>query len=71
MIAPKYRTDSRACSCPGFWFRKTCKHYRAYRDAVSLVPAQDAANVTWDTARGSNGAVRGSEKDKTTKGALK
>ena len=48
MAAPKYRTDSQACSCPGYWYRRTCKHYRAYRDAVSLVEAQDAVNVTWD-----------------------
>ena len=58
--APKYRTDTRACSCPGFWYRRTCKHYRAYAEAVALVLAQDSANVTWDAARGGNGAVRGS-----------
>ena len=61
MIAPKYRTDSQACSCPGYWYRRTCKHYRAYGEAVALVLAQDAANVTWDKARGGNGAVRGSQ----------
>ena len=61
MIAPKYRTDARACSCPGFWYRRTCRHYRAYREAVALVAAQNSANVTWDTARGGNGAVRGSQ----------
>ena len=61
MTTPKYRTDARACSCPGFWFRKTCRHYRAYRDAVALVVAQDAVNVTWDTARGASGAVRGTQ----------
>ena len=43
MAAPKYRTDAQACSCPGYWWRRTCKHYRAYRDAVLLVQAQDAA----------------------------
>ena len=37
-----------ACSCPGYWYRRTCKHYRAYREAVALVLAQDAVNVTWD-----------------------
>ena len=47
MAAPKYRTDSLACSCPGFWFRRTCKHYRAYREAVALVVAQDAVNTAW------------------------
>ena len=47
MAAPKYRTDTRACSCPGFWYRRTCKHYRAYGEAVSLVAAQDAANLAW------------------------
>ena len=44
MAAPKYRTDSLACSCPGFWYRRTCKHHRAYREAVALVQAQDAVN---------------------------
>ena len=47
MTTPKYRTDAQACSCPGFWYRKTCRHYRAYRDAVALVRAQDAVNVTY------------------------
>ena len=47
MAAPKYRTDAQAYSCPGFWYRKTCRHYRAYRDAVSLVEAQDAVNTAW------------------------
>ena len=47
MIAPKYRTDARACSCPGFWYRRTCKHYRAYREAVALVQAQDVFNQAW------------------------
>ena len=47
MTTPKYRTDAQACSCPGFWYRRTCKHYRAYRDAVSLVEAQDAVNTAW------------------------
>ena len=45
--APKYRTDTQACSCPGYWYRRTCKHYRAYGEAVSLVVAQDAANTAW------------------------
>ena len=58
MIAPKYRTDAQACSCPGYWWRRTCRHIIAYREAVALVLAQDAANVTWDTARGGNGAYR-------------
>ena len=44
MIMPKYRTDTRACSCPGFWFRRTCKHYRAYGEAMALVVEQDKAN---------------------------
>ena len=60
--APKYRTTTQACSCLGYWYRRTCKHYRAYRDAVALLVAQDAVNVTWDTARGASGAVRGSQK---------
>ena len=36
-----------ACSCPGFWYRRTCKHYRAYREAVALVVAQEAVNKAW------------------------
>ena len=58
MTTPRYRTDLTACSCPGFWYRRTCKHYRAYRRAVSLVAAQDAVNVAWDTPKGGNVAVR-------------
>ena len=38
MIAPRYRTDAMACSCKGFWFRRSCKHIIAYREAVALVP---------------------------------
>ena len=52
-----------ACSCPGYWYRRTCKHYRAYRDAVVLVEAQNAVNLAWDTGRGGNVAVRPSWKD--------
>ena len=63
MMTTKYRTDLKACSCPGFWFRRTCKHYRAYCEAVALVMAQNAVNVTWDTRRGGNVAVRASERD--------
>ena len=33
-----------ACSCPGYWYRKTCRHWRAYREAQALVAAQDAFN---------------------------
>ena len=47
MTTPKYRTDARACSCPGFWHRRTCKHYRAYREAVKLVRDQDAFNAAF------------------------
>ena len=42
MTTPRYRTDARACSCPGYWWRRDCKHVRAYREAVALVLAQDA-----------------------------
>ena len=45
--APKYLTTTQACSCPGYWYRRTCKHYRAYREAVALVVAQDAVNGSW------------------------
>ena len=49
-----------ACSCKGFWYRRTCKHYRAYAEAVALVLAQNAVNLAWDTRGGGNVAVRGS-----------
>ena len=62
MTTPRYRTDAMACSCPGFWYRRTCRHWRAYREAQALVLAQDAVNVTWDTRRGGNVAVRASHK---------
>ena len=39
-----------ACSCPGYWYRKTCRHWRAYREAQALVAAQNAVNLAWDTA---------------------
>ena len=48
---PRYRTDLSACSCAGYWYRNTCRHIIAYRQAVALVVAQDVFNVTWDTAR--------------------
>ena len=47
MAPPKYRTDTRACSCPGFWYRWSCKHVIAYREAMALVLAQDAANTAY------------------------
>ena len=33
------------------------------REAVALVMAQNAVNVTWDTAKGASVAVRASQKD--------
>ena len=51
MIMPKYLTTKQACSCPGYWYRRTCKHHRAYCEAVSLVLAQETVNVSWDTER--------------------
>ena len=45
------RTDLKACSCTGYWYRRTCRHIIAYREAVALVQAQDAVNKAWDTAR--------------------
>ena len=62
-MTPKYRTDSLACSCPGFWYRRTCKHVIAYREAMALVEAQNAVNLAWDTRSGGNVAVRASERD--------
>ena len=62
MTTPRYRTDAMACSCPGFWFRRSCRHFIAYREARALVAAQDAVNVAWDTPKGGNVAVRGSQK---------
>ena len=41
---PKYRTDTQACSCLGFWYRRTCKHFRAYGEAVALIEAQEAVS---------------------------
>ena len=61
MTKPRYRTDAMACSCKGFWFRRSCKHIIAYREARALVMAQDAVNVAWDTGRGGNVAVRASQ----------
>ena len=52
MIAPKYRTDLTACSCPGFWYRRSCKHYRAYREAVSLLETQNAVNLALGYPKG-------------------
>ena len=49
--APKYLTTTQACSCLGFWFRRTCKHYRAYGEAVALVLAQDAVNKAYKVQR--------------------
>ena len=45
MTTPKYRTTTQACNCPGFWYRRTCRHIIAYREAVALVEAQNAVNV--------------------------
>ena len=56
------RTDLKACSCSGYWYRRTCRHIIAYREAVALVQAQDAVNLAWDTGRGGNAAVRASQK---------
>ena len=44
MTTPKYLTTTQACSCPGYWYRRTCKHVIAYREAVALVQAQDVFN---------------------------
>ena len=27
MTTPKYLTTTQACSCLGFWYRRTCKHW--------------------------------------------
>ena len=43
--APKYRTTTQACSCLGFWYRRSCRHIIAYREAVALVLAQDGFNL--------------------------
>ena len=57
------RTDLKTCSCSGFWYKRTCRHIIAYREAVALVQAQDAVNMAWDTGGGENVAVRASQKD--------
>ena len=49
MTTPKYRTTTQAYSCLGFWYRRSCRHIIAYREAVALVLAQDAVNVTCGT----------------------
>ena len=41
---PKYRTTAAACSCPGFWWRRTCRHWVAYLEARELVEQQDKYN---------------------------
>ena len=46
-MTPKYRTDDLACSCPGYWYRRRCRHIIAYREDVALVQAQDAVNTAW------------------------
>ena len=51
-MTPKYRTDAMACSCLGYWYRRDCRHYRAYRDAVDLVEAQNAVNLTLGYPKG-------------------
>ena len=51
MTTPKYRTDTQACSCPGYWYRRTCKHYRAYAEAVALVLAQEVFNKAYKVQR--------------------
>ncbi len=63
-IVPRIRASRRfkACSCPGYWYRRDCKHHRAYCAAVSLVEAQNAVNLAWDARRGGNVAVRASQK---------
>ena len=43
----KYRTDLKTCSCPGYWYRRRCRHIIAYREAVALVLAQDAVNKSY------------------------
>ena len=49
MTTPKYRTDAKACSCPGYWYRRTCNHYRAYGEAMALVVEQDKANAAFSS----------------------
>ena len=52
MTTPRYRTDARACSCPGFWYRRRCRHWRAYCAAVDLVEAQNAVNMALGYPKG-------------------
>ena len=51
MTTPKYRTDAKACSCPGYWYRRTCRHYRAYGEAMALVVEQDKANAAFSSPK--------------------
>ena len=57
------RTDLKTCSCSGFWYKRSCRHIIAYREAVDLVQAQDAVNLAWDKGGGGNVAVRASQKE--------
>ena len=43
----KYRTTLKACSCPGYWYRRTCRHIIKYREARALVEAQNAVNTAY------------------------
>ena len=52
VTTPKYRTDTRACSCLGYWWRRSCNHFRAYREAVALVLAQDTCQQRVVTGTG-------------------
>ena len=51
MTTPKHRTDAQACSCPGYWWRRSCRHIIAYREAVSLVLAQEVFNKAYKVQR--------------------
>ena len=52
VTTPKYRTDLTACSCLGYWWRRTCRHIIAYREAVAMVEAQNAVNLALGYPKG-------------------
>ena len=53
------RTDLKSCSCTGYWYRRTCRHIIAYREAVALVQAQDAVNLAFGTREGAETSLYG------------
>ena len=50
----KYFTDTRACSCPDFFYRgheRPCEHIRAYHEALEIVTTVERK---WERRREEN-----------------